>query len=650
MIGLLVLPVRSVAQGLEEGIFVTVPLNIGDVERIRDKINDVVEKKRRKVKTVLFDFNPNGQTNSSGDFGTCYNLAKLINDLQLGRLHGTSYSVVAFLRGGIGQHTNLPVLACGQIVASDEFDSLETRASRVFLGDMNKAGPLTAPEKSAYHELVRYPRDLDALLAGQRFDLEQLRKRGIVKEIANSPRALVGLLQLSPKTLQEDWLVGRTVIAHRIDVHGPLDAAKAASIERRMKAAVRRGANLLIFHLDSERGETRDMASLAHNIQQLRDEANRLPMRTVAFVPAKVSLGAATFIALGCNEIFMAPDSALADFSYFTDKNDKEAVRLMLLESVKKQGYPPLLFEAAFDPSVEVYRVEDAGVLRLVSRSEMEQRGTKGKRVDLNGRISASLAEESQIATILDSIDALIQREVGRDADVKVSRDDWLDQAAEFFREPWVNFLLVVLGVLGLFLEFKLPGTTIPGIVGTLCFVLFFWSYSFVGQWPLLAVLLFILGLALIAIEILLIPGFTFTGLMGFGLVLFSMVLVTLEKMPGTSEEWRSLGSTLGTFVISMVVAGVAAFSAMYYLPHIPYASRLVLQPPNTEEDAGMDPPKHQHLLGALGVTLTPLRPSGKAQFGDEFLDVVAEGEYVKEGREIRVIEVDGNRLVVKEL
>ena len=57
-----------------------------------------------------------------------------------------------------------------------------------------------------------------------------------------------------------------------------------------------------------------------------------------------------------------------------------------------------------------------------------------------------------------------------------------------------------------------------------------------------------------------------------------------------------------------------------------------------------------QGLLGAIGVAATPLRPAGKTQFGDSFIDVVAEGGYIMPGTRVQVIEVEGNRVVVKEV
>jgi membrane-bound serine protease (ClpP class) len=55
-------------------------------------------------------------------------------------------------------------------------------------------------------------------------------------------------------------------------------------------------------------------------------------------------------------------------------------------------------------------------------------------------------------------------------------------------------------------------------------------------------------------------------------------------------------------------------------------------------------------LLGAIGVAATPLRPAGKVKFGDDYIDVVAEGSYVPPGARVQVIEIEGYRIVVKEV
>src|SRR5262249_59887338 len=119
-------------------------------------------------------------------------------------------------------------------------------------------------------------------------------------------------------------------------------------------------------------------------------------------------------------------------------------------------------------------------------------------------------------------------------------------------------------------------------------------------------------------LEILVLPGFGITGIRGIVLVIASLAVVTLEKMPETSGDWLDLGARLSTFGISLVAAIAGAFMLAWYLPHIPYANRLVLLPPSEEKaDAAHieESSARLALLGAIGVAETTLRAGGEARF-----------------------------------
>jgi len=114
------------------------------------------------------------------------------------------------------------------------------------------------------------------------------------------------------------------------------------------------------------------------------------------------------------------------------------------------------------------------------------------------------------------------------------------------------------------------------------------------------------------------------------------------------------LGSTVTLLAMSLVAAIGCAFLSPGSCRTSRISNRLVLQPPATSTTAipicRPPPTCRPSLLGAIGVAVTTLRPSGKAQFGDEFLDVIAEGDYVNPGSRVQVIEIEGNRIVVKEV
>ena len=691
-----------------DGLFITVPDPIRDdaVQQIKRKVEDARAKKRN-IDIIVFDFNPNGlPAATKQNFGSCHDLADYIRrDLE-------SIKTFAFVHNKVTNHTVLPVLACGQIIMSKEKDQ-ETGQYKARLGDVKvDAGDETA--RKAYEVVAKkYSKGLvfrmidrnlvvkkvlvpkgvlylsEDEIKQRRDKAEQLiveadiprgleagnttydwtaRDFGLVSRETYSNRVdLARALRLPPRSLNEDWLVGRTPVIWRIEVRGILNAGKIESLKRRIERAKGKNVNLIIMHLDSEAGETADARSMADYLRALKDEGG-LPVKTIAYVPSDRGLGAATFLALGCNEIVMGKKSYLGDFRYLPDKTADALAqkREMLVSLARDAGYPPPLFEAMLKPGMVLYRVQsikDPGDYQVMTEEQWQKENKAAAPLWKNDgtihsgeglfQLEAHQAKEFGIAQYddVESPEALYAL-YGLDASkVRVARDDWLDKVAEFFRDPIVNVILIMLGIVGLILELKMPGVTLPGIVSAVCFVLFFWAYSFTGQFTMLAVLLFVLGLILIGLEIFVLPGFGITGISGIVLVIASLALVTLEKMPETSGDWLDLGARLSTFGISLVAAIAGAFMLAWYLPHIPYANRLVLLPPSEDKaDAAHleEASARAALLGAIGVAETTLRPAGKARFGDDFLDVVAEGDYVNPGSRVQVIEIEGNRIVVK--
>jgi membrane-bound serine protease (ClpP class) len=112
----------------------------------------------------------------------------------------------------------------------------------------------------------------------------------------------------------------------------------------------------------------------------------------------------------------------------------------------------------------------------------------------------------------------------------------------------------------------------------------------------------------------------------------------------------------MAQFGLGLVFAVMAALMFAHYLPGIPFLNRLILKPqaegPDFAEEEPAEPlrPEIAALLGAIGVVATPLHPAGKVKFGDDYIDVVAEGSFIVPGTRVQVVEIEGNRIVVKEV
>jgi membrane-bound ClpP family serine protease len=700
-----------------DGLWITVPnpIQSSDVVQIRKKILDAVERQHRKLEVIVFDFNPNGVPSGTGEdmFGACSDLARYIRKLRLGRISDnfpqTVYTV-AFVHNEVCKHTVLPVMACAELLMAED---------KAKIGDVlrGQAEGLSPEEKAAYDEVARAHRFpelvwhmidggpmlrkaltgnlvhyyTDKEIDGRRakgepirvddqdplvvetgttlFPGELARKLKLCREGSfDSKKDVAAALGLPARALREDWQAALTPVVWRIEVSGAINKGTLDSLERRVKYAIKHDANFIFLQLDCSGGETAEVASAANMLRSLTDENGR-PLRTVAWIPPNRALGAATFLALGCNEIVMSRSAFLGDFNYLKNEPEpqRQAVETMLLKLAEDQGYQGALqklLRATLHGERTLYRVRDAKnqytlfddddlkkhpEFKVVNRVPVPE----GESLKIDAKLAADwhLVYHNDVETPED-----LRGLYGLSGtSVHVSRDDWLDRVAVFFREPVVNLFLIMIGIAALILELKMPGLGIPGVVAAVCFVLFFWAHSFVGQFWMLAVMLFVLGLILIGVEIFVVPGFGVIGVSGILLVVGSLVLVTLERMPQTTQDWVGMGGTLTTFAVGLVAAIGVAFVTARFLPNIPYANRLVLQPPSeagpettSREAVGGIPAVSPSLLGAIGTAATPLRPSGKARFGDDFLDVVSEGDYVQPGSRVQVIEIEGNRIVVK--
>jgi len=516
----------------------------------------------------------------------------------------------------------------------------------------------------------------------------QAKQFGLCTLVKESRAEVAEAYQLAPSSLREDPLEGREPNAVRIKVDQRLTKQFAATIDRLIRQAIGRQANFIILQLECSGGDTQEARDLADKLRDYRDDKDGLPVMTVAYIPQRAP-DAAVYLALGCTEIAMGKDAKIGDFDAVVyrrqgparlERNPDEYwdKRESLVGLAREQGYSPLLAQGMLDRTLTIYRVQSQkgqAEWRLVSEDELlEDQGPGGahkwgnktliKPGGKEGRfleLNAQLAKDVGLAREIVNDYADLQRVYGLGR-VRDGGYDFLYQLAAFLTHPLVSVFLIMIGIACLILELKMPGVGLPGVIAAVCFVLYFWSQSqLAGQMTMLAILLFVLGLILIGLEIFLMPGFTVPGISGVVLIVVSLALATLERKPETTQEWMSFGRALGAVGLSLAGAITLAFLVAWYLPSIPYANRLILKPPaearegldGDERDAISEDGFHielARLLGAIGVAATALRPAGIASFGDEFVDVISEGNYVAAGTRVQVIEIEGNRVVVKEV
>ena len=122
--------------------------------------------------------------------------------------------------------------------------------------------------------------------------------------------------------------------------------------------------------------------------------------------------------------------------------------------------------------------------------------------------------------------------------------------------------------------------------------------------------------------------------------------------IPVTKLDWSFFTTGMMALGLGFVAALVGSLLLMQYLPRLPITNRLALAEAQhyDEPTVAAGSPLAGVAIGDIGVVETMCRPVGKVRFGEELLDATAEGDYIDVSREVRLVRVDGNRLVVERI
>jgi len=277
------------------------------------------------------------------------------------------------------------------------------------------------------------------------------------------------------------------------------------------------------------------------------------------------------------------------------------------------RGRPVELAEAMVDPDIEI-------------------EGVVGKGEPLT--LTAAKAVELGIADFeCNSLREALEK-AGFDAETATLEIPTRIRVSRVLTSMYVAPVLLALGLLGLVVEFFTPGFGIPGLLGLLMLGLYFAGGLMAGMSGIVEVSLFLAGIGLLLTEMFLIPGFGVAGIGGLAALAASIYLTF-------GDQALMVGS------LAVIIGAFGLFVVFRYLPRTKAAHALVL-----DDTIGSQAPPREKLtalLGAVGVAVSDLRPAGVARFGERKVDVVADGEYIPKGAHIRVIEVEGARVVVRQ-
>ena len=222
----------------------------------------------------------------------------------------------------------------------------------------------------------------------------------------------------------------------------------------------------------------------------------------------------------------------------------------------------------------------------------------------------------------------------------------------------WLNGIapvLLGLGLVGLFIEFKTPGFGIFGTLGLILLLVFFGSKYVAGLAGQEELLVFFLGLCLVAVEVFVLPGFLLPGIVGLLLIVGSVFWAMVDVWPNSDIIWSPelFRDPAVEFMQAVALALVVCFVVSRILPKTPFWNWMILSETvggfrstgdRDEEDTG-----HSGIAsGSLGVTASELYPAGFVIIDGERVEARSRLGKIPKGEEIRVIDNNGLELIVE--
>lgn len=410
---------------------------------------------------------------------------------------------------------------------------------------------------------------------------------------------------------------GNGELVYVIPIEDTVEQGLNAFLSRATEKAETEGADYIIFEIDTPGGRVDAASQIAELIQSIETP-------TVSFI-VNQALSAGSYIALNTNEIYMKPHATMGASGVINqdgtaaNKKAQSAWLAAMKSAAESQGRDPEYAAAMANPEINL----------------PELGAPKGKYLTLGPE---SAVEVGYAAGIVEGRAELLKDMGVQNATIVEMEPTLSEKVARFLTNPIVIPILLSIASLGLIAEIFSPGFGIPGILGILSLVLFFYGHIVAGLAGMEAIVLLILGAVLIIAEIF-VPG-GIIGILGIGCVVVSLFI--------SGQDIGHMAMSIGIAILISIIASVILFKTIGMEKG--FFRHLILKDKTSTELGYVSSINRLELIGLEGTTITPLRPSGTANFDEERLDVVSEGRFIQKQQAIRIVKVEGSRIVVREI
>ncbi|WP_046214710.1 NfeD family protein [Paenibacillus wulumuqiensis] len=392
-------------------------------------------------------------------------------------------------------------------------------------------------------------------------------------------------------------------------------------LARGLQEAEQNKASWVLLEMSTPGGEVRAAEGIG---QMIRNSA----VPTAVLVQDRAA-SAGSYIALNADKIYMQPGSMIGAAAVVDGKG--QPINDAKLVAYWKSEMRSAAQLNSRNPDIAAGMTD---VNMTVAMPEIDQTKEKGQIISLTAQEAQKVGyAEGVVSSVNEAVAALGHSP----ADIVRVEPSIGENIARFLTNPIVATILLFIGIAGIAIEILVPGFGIPGIIGVVAFGLYFFGGYAAGFSGSETWILFGVGLVLLILEVF-IPSFGILGVLGAA----SLITGVVKAAYDTSNALLSLGIAFGVAAIFVSIVAVIFKERGIW-------NRFILKEQLSSDQNYMSNLQREQLLGLEGVSLTPLRPSGTIIVDGQHLDVVTQGVYIDKNCPVRIIRIDGSRIIVDE-
>ena len=414
----------------------------------------------------------------------------------------------------------------------------------------------------------------------------------------------------------------------QLSIKNDIDPRMNRYIGLGLEAATNGNYDLIVIEMDTYGGLVTDAKDIVEKLLNYE--------KPVYVYINKDAASAGALISIACDSIYMAAGASIGAATVVMGQGEaapdkyQSYMRSTMRSTAEEKGRDPAIAEAMVDERIEIEGVTKAGEVITFTTSEAIKNGFCEGEVD--------------------GIEDLLAKAGVTEYEIDEFSIGVVEKIIAFFLNPVLSGILIMIIVGGIWFELQSPGVGFPIMASITAAILYFIPYYLTGLAANWELVLFVVGIIMIGIELVAIPGFGVLGIGGAVLTLSSLVLVMLgnDVFDFSLVPWDKIFIASSTTLGGMVGSVLLVFLGGVQLTNTSFFQRVALSNVEKRSDGYTAKFRENSVLGLKGTAFTVLRPSGRVMIDDDIYDAYTRGEYINKDESIEVISEEGTTLLVK--